>query len=62
VTEPLVPEEAEEVADADLEALDAMAEALLDAIIQARTDENLDGMAGPAAAEPDATNPPSPSP
>ncbi len=50
------PEDAEEIADADLDALDAMAEALLDAIIQAGADENLQAQAEPAAPEPDENN------
>jgi hypothetical protein len=45
------PDDAEEIADADLDALDAMAEALLDAIIQGGADEDVEGRAEPEASE-----------
>jgi hypothetical protein len=53
------PEDAEEMADADLDALDAMAEALLDAIIQGGAEEDIQGPAEPApgATAPEATAP-----
>jgi hypothetical protein len=41
------PDDAEEIADADLEALDAIAEALLDAVIQGRSDDDPPPMTTP---------------
>jgi hypothetical protein len=41
------PDDAEGIADADLETLDAMAEALLDAIIQSPSDDGLPPLATP---------------
>jgi hypothetical protein len=55
------PDDAEQIADADLDALDAMAEALLDAIIQGGADEDVEGgRAEPGAPEPGAPEPGAP--
>jgi hypothetical protein len=51
------PDDAEQIADADLDALDAMAEALLDAIIQGGAEEDVQGRAEPGAPEPGAPEP-----
>lgn len=45
------PEEAEEIADIDLDALNAIAEALLDEVIQARTEQDLRRIVMPAQPE-----------
>lgn len=52
------PDEAEEIADLDLETLDAMAEALLDAVIQARTEQDLGRLAMPARPTAEGSDPP----
>jgi hypothetical protein len=56
--QPPEPEEAEEIADADLDALDAMAEALLAAIIQTGPDEDIPGMAAPVLPGREGSDPP----
>ena len=48
------PDDAEQIADADLDALDAMAEALLDAIIQGGAEP---GAPEPAAPDPEGNSP-----
>ncbi len=61
MNEPPEPEEAEEIADIDLDALNAITEALLDEVIQARTEPDLPRFALPA--EPEVTGsdgPPTP--
>lgn len=45
------PEDAEEIADIDLDALNAIAEALLEEVIQARTEQDLGRIARPAGPE-----------
>jgi hypothetical protein len=50
------PDETEEIADGDLDALDTMAEALLDAVMRAGTEDDLERPAEPGSL-PDATKP-----
>jgi hypothetical protein len=51
------PDGTEQIADADLDALDAMAEALLEAVVQGRSDDDLPPVTPPAS-DREGTGPP----